>query len=541
MQKNQEVVEVSLVSMSNQEYEAFMLRLTNKELLDEDYSLIAGVFANKKHLSERRRQRILDKLADQDTLTNSNNNQSLTNAAETGGDKHPSSLDEAKPVKGHGRRGANDYPQGKEIRYPNSKSQGDLCSECYKGRLYQFREKVILRFIGNTPIEAEKHMFNVLRCNFCDAVYQPQVPEELLNSFGQFHYSACALFAVWHYYGGMPLDRLETILGHMDMPVSSSTQWDKLDQTDETLMPLFNYLEHYAINKSKTVRLDDSGSNIVSVKKEIKAELNEVLALGGKKEDVRVGINSSVFYFEAELGIVILFYTGRHHAGEIFDKLMHRKTSLHPLIKVSDAASKNFNHNHKALTIEGVCNAHALVKFKNIETTYPKEVSFVKNIYKKVYKNDKFCKDRGFNDQNRLIYHQKHSTPHMETLKSWIIEKIQKRKVEPNSSLGEAMGYIANQWPKLTMFLQYPGVPLDSNLVEQTIKLVIRYRNNSRVFKTQNGADVGDRLLSIISTAVAHDVNPVNYLEWCLINQTNLKKQPHQYTPWVYKKHLNSS
>jgi len=167
-------------------------------------------------------------------------------------------------------------------------------------------------------------------------------------------------------------------------------------------------------------------------------------------------------------------------------------------------------------------------------------VSFVREIYKKIYKHDAYCKNQDLDDDQRLSFHQEHSGLLMEKLREWLIEKIGGKTVEPNSSLGEAINYIANQWPRLTAFLQYPGVPLDSNLVEQIIKLIIRYRNNSRVYKTQNGADVADRLRSIIYTAILHSVNPVDYLTWCLINKEDLKTDPVNFTPWAYKEYLNA-
>ena len=37
--------------------------------------------------------------------------------------------------------------------------------------------------------------------------------------------------------------------------------------------------------------------------------------------------------------------------------------------------------------------------------------------------------------------------------------------MEPNSGLGKAIPYLLNHWPKLTLFLQQPGAPIDNNIV----------------------------------------------------------------------------
>ena len=43
--------------------------------------------------------------------------------------------------------------------------------------------------------------------------------------------------------------------------------------------------------------------------------------------------------------------------------------------------------------------------------------------------------------KERLGFHQAQSKPRMQTLKEWLDSQIEERKVEPNSSLGEAFQY----------------------------------------------------------------------------------------------------
>jgi hypothetical protein len=48
--------------------------------------------------------------------------------------------------------------------------------------------------------------------------------------------------------------------------------------------------------------------------------------------------------------------------------------------------------------------------------------------------------------------------------------QFSERKTEPNSGLGKAISYLLNHWAKLTLFLKQPGVPIDNNLVERSLK-----------------------------------------------------------------------
>ena len=53
-------------------------------------------------------------------------------------------------------------------------------------------------------------------------------------------------------------------------------------------------------------------------------------------------------------------------------------------------------------------------------------------------------------------------------------EQFAERRVEPNSTLGEAIQYMTKHWSALTLFLRVAGAPLDNNLCERVLKKAIR-------------------------------------------------------------------
>ena len=87
-----------------------------------------------------------------------------------------------------------------------------------------------------------------------------------------------------------------------------------------------------------------------------------------------------------------------------------------------------------------------------------------------------------------------------------------------------------------------PGVPLDTNLVEQALILPVRYFAGSFNYHTQDGAVVGDHAMSLIATARANDVEPVAWLTECLRCHEDLAQRPEHYLPWVYReRHRNAN
>jgi hypothetical protein len=60
----------------------------------------------------------------------------------------------------------------------------------------------------------------------------------------------------------------------------------------------------------------------------------------------------------------------------------------------------------------------------------------------------------------------------MDERKPWLVQQVEDRLVEPNSSLGKAIGSMQAHWESLTRFLQVPGAPLENNMVERAPEAV---------------------------------------------------------------------
>jgi len=138
------------------------------------------------------------------------------------------------------------------------------------------------------------------------------------------------------------------------------------------------------------------------------------------------------------------------------------------------------------------------------------------------------------NDEERLLYHQEHSGPLMDKLKTWLKEQIDEKRVEPNSSLGKAISYMRKRWDNLTLFLHVPGAPLDNNIAERALKKAILHRKNALFYKTENGARVGDIFMSLIHTAELAGANAFDYLTVLLQHTAEVRRNPRQWLPWTY-------
>ncbi|EKR35342.1 IS66 family element, transposase domain protein [Leptospira interrogans str. FPW1039] len=74
-------------------------------------------------------------------------------------------------------------------------------------------------------------------------------------------------------------------------------------------------------------------------------------------------------------------------------------------------------------------------------------------------------------------------------------------EVAPKSSMGKALSYLAGQWEKLLIFLDRPALQLDTNLVENDIRLFVIGRKNWLFSGCPQGATASAGFYSLIQNA----------------------------------------
>jgi transposase len=170
-----------------------------------------------------------------------------------------------------------------------------------------------------------------------------------------------------------------------------------------------------------------------------------------------------------------------------------------------------------------------------VAEAFPKECEHILKVLQRVYRHDAVANKRGMSATERLSFHRDKSGPLMEKLHDWMDEQVDQKKVEPNSGLGEAIGYMRKHWDKVTLFLHKPGAPLDNNIVERALKKAILHRKNALFYKTDNGARVGDLFMSLIHTCELNGVDPFDYLTQLLRHAAHARARPADWMPWNYR------
>ena len=445
--------------------------------------------------------------------------------------------------KGHGRNGADAYHGAKRIRVPHEFLQpGDDCPECKKGKVYEMKKPgVLIRIVGQSPVEATVFEFQKLRCNLCGEVFTATEPEGVGSE--KYDATAASMIALLKYGSGLPFNRLEGLQGNLGIPLPASTQWDIVSDTAKMIEPVYDELIRQAA-QGEIVYNDDTTMKIL----ELMGKRAKAKALAEDEDDddaperakdarKRTGVFTSGIVSTRDRRTIALFFTGRRHAGEnLAEVLRHRAAHLSAPIQMCDALSRNKPKEFE--TILANCNAHGRRQFVDVADNFPDECRYVLETLGEVYLNDAVARERNLSPDERLRFHQAESGPLVKKLKEWFNQQFEDRLVEPNSGLGEAISFMLKHWDKLTLFLREPGAPLDNNVCERALKRAILHRKNAMFYLSENGAHVGDLFMSLIYTCQLCDVNPFDYLTKLFRYADELSSRPQQWMPWNYREML---
>lgn len=448
------------------------------------------------------------------------------------GDEGEPQIDKPKR-KGHGRRGSKEYTGAKRCKVDHATlKHGDPCPECGDGKVYRQKEpKVLVRVTGVAPIDATVYELEKLRCNLCGEVFTAKAPDGVGEE--KYDNRAAAMIALLKYGCGTPFNRLAKLEENLGIPLPASTQWELVQPAAYKTVPVLNAIIRLAA-QGKILHNDDTVGRILK----LEGIRNGPYVIDDDGIDKkRTGIFTSGIVSIIGGYRIALFFTSRKHAGENLETVLKlRAEGLGPPIQMSDGLSRNTKG--EVETIETECNCHSRRKYVEVVKSFPDEVEYVLNQYQIVYKNDDDTKKLGMSDDERLAYHQEHSGPIMEGLEKYLRSALDEHKVEPNSSLGDAIRYTLDHWIKLTMFLKIPGAPLDNNICERAMKKAILHRKNAYFFRTKNGAFVGDLFMTLIHTTELNDENPFEYLVALLDNADRLAQEPERWMPWNFRETL---
>jgi transposase len=210
----------------------------------------------------------------------------------------------------------------------------------------------------------------------------------------------------------------------------------------------------------------------------------------------------------AELAPYNVFHWSLTHENAVIDGHL----ATYRGIFVGDAAGANARLGQRSggRIVHASCNTHARREFIKAESNDPVLASQAISFYRQLYEVEE--RGRTLDAEARRALRQRDAVPVWNRLRQWLDSEAVKRAL-PRSAIGEAIGYLRNQWPALRIYLSDGRIPIDNDQSEQILRPLTVGRGNWLFLGHPRAAAGRLQLYSIVSSAHRHHLMIEDYLQ----------------------------
>lgn len=345
-------------------------------------------------------------------------------------------------------------------------------------------------------IELQRHVRLKYGCRCCEQGVHtaPLAPQCLPGTLATA--STAALIITSKFVDHLPFYRQTFAFKRIGLAVTRATLCQWTVKLGDLVVPLLNLLEE-KLNGGDYLQIDESPLQVLREPGRSPQQQSYMWVRRALIEDKRI----------------VLYHYSERRNGEVARELVDAFTGRY--LQHDDCKAYNRVQQPKRLTHLG-CHAHARRYFVNALKLTPKKQRAASvaqeaiDFYKQLYRIEDEI--RGKPPQERLRRRQLDSVPILEQFEQWWREKLP--AASPGTALGKALGYLAQQWPRLRVYVDDGALEIDNNGVENAIRPFAVGRKNWLFNTTPHGATASARLYSLIETAKANGLDPYFYLRF---------------------------
>jgi len=156
------------------------------------------------------------------------------------------------------------------------------------------------------------------------------------------------------------------------------------------------------------------------------------------------------------------------------------------------------------------CMAHARRKFDKALDNDKARAEYVLALMQQLYAAEAKARDENLSHHQRYELRLQISKPLVDELELWLRENI--LQVLPKSSIGMAITYSLNLWPRLKKYLDEGKLEIDNNRIENTIRPLALGRKNYLFAGSHSAAQRAAMAYSLMGTCLLNGVEPFSWL-----------------------------
>jgi len=182
------------------------------------------------------------------------------------------------------------------------------------------------------------------------------------------------------------------------------------------------------------------------------------------------------------------------------------------------------------------CWSHTRRHFLKAEQLEPELTQSAITRIANLYEHERRLREQNLQEKEKLLYRSEHCKPIVDEFFLWLRDTLDERLLLPSNPFTKAASYALSREESLQVFLEYEGVPLDTNHIEREIRPIAVGRKNWMFCWTELGAHHVAIVQSLLSTCRLHGVHPYTYLVDVLQRvATHPASKAHLLTPRYWK------
>jgi transposase len=283
-----------------------------------------------------------------------------------------------------------------------------------------------------------------------------------------------------------PLNRMESILARHGIEISRSTMCDWVRDSAQLLWPIVKALKQ-SVLRSMVLHADATGVLCQENSKSKRTRKAQLWAWVGDKQEVVYDFTLTKEQAEP-----------KRFLGQWSGHLQ------------CDAASNFHQVFESGAVIEVGCWAHARRRFVDALASDTARASRILALVQMLYKVEAEAREHGLDPPAKAALRQARSRPILERIREEV--ELAGRTVLPKSALGDAIGYVRNQWRALNRFVEDGRLAIDNNAAERALRGVAVGRKNWLFAGSEDGGKRAATIYSLIGTCKLLGVEPFAYL-----------------------------
>ena len=160
----------------------------------------------------------------------------------------------------------------------------------------------------------------------------------------------------------------------------------------------------------------------------------------------------------------------------------------------------------------GQCWSHCRRNFTDAKESDPPGVAEALSLIGGLYAHEKAIRKKKLTGPSKLAHRREHATPAVGAFFDWCQAQRQWLDLLPSSPFGQALAYAAARETGLRVYLEDPGVSIDTNHLERCLRPIPAGRRNWLFAWTELGARRIGVIQSLLATCQLQSVNPYTYL-----------------------------